>query len=159
MSNEFLTARGYEQKSYDEKLLTASMEDYLEMIYRHTLSGEEFIRINKLADLLNVRDSSVSKMMQKLGALGLINYEKYGLITLTDLGSQIGQFLLQRHSTIERFLKLLTSSNDVLVETELIEHIISSSTVENLRLLVDFIEENPDIAVKFKDFKNNFHKQ
>lgn len=158
MNNEFFTARGYEQKSYDEKLLTASMEDYLEMIYRHTLSGEEFIRINKLADLLNVRDSSVSKMMQKLGALGLINYEKYGLITLTDLGLQIGKFLLQRHSTIEKFLKLLTSSNDVLVETELIEHIISSSTVENLRLLVNFIEKNPDIALRFKEFKDNFCK-
>lgn len=159
MNNEFFTARGYEQKSYDEKLLTASMEDYLEMIYRYTLSGEEFIRVNKLADLLNVRDSSVSKMMQKLGALGLINYEKYGLVTLTDLGLQIGAFLLQRHLTIEKFLKLLTSSSDVLVETELIEHIISTSTVENLQLLVNFIEENPDIEVRFKDFQDKFGKE
>lgn len=156
MNNEFFTARGYEQKSYDEKLLTASMEDYLEMIYRCTISGEEYVRLNKLADLLNVRDSSASKMMQKLGTLGLVNYEKYGLITLTKLGSEIGEALLKRHTTIENFLKLLTSDEDVLVETELIEHIISNNTVENLNLLVKFIESNPDIAIKFNSFKETY---
>lgn len=158
MNNEFFTARGYEQKSYDEKFLTASMEDYLEMIYRCKLSGDEYIRLNKLATLLNVKDSSASKMMQKLRTLGLISYKKYGLITLTHHGDEIGKFLLERHRTIENFLKLVTSNEDVLVETELIEHIISNNTVESLKLLVKFFELNSDISIKFNDFKRSNDK-
>lgn len=157
MNNEFFTARGYEQKSYDENLLTASMEDYVEMIYRCTLNGDEYVRLSKLADLLNVRDSSASKMMQKLGKLGLIDYERYGLIKFTDLGKEVGQFLLQRHNTIEKFLKLITSDEDVLVETELIEHIISSNTVENLHLLNEFIKKNPEIELQFNEFKRDYY--
>lgn len=157
MNTEFYTARGYEQKSYDENFLTASMEDYVEMIYRCTLDKDESVRLNRLSYLLNVRDSSASKMMQKLGKLGLINYERYGLIKLTDLGKEVGQFLLQRHNTIEKFLKLITSDDDVLVETELIEHVISSNTVENLNLLNEFIKENPEIELQFKEFKKDYY--
>ena len=159
MDNEFYTVRGYEQKSYNKNFLTPSMEDYVEMIYRHTLNGDEYIRLSKLADLLNVRDSSASKMMQKLGKLGLVDYEKYGLIKLTELGFEVGQFLLQRHNTIETFLKLISSTDDVLTETELIEHVISANTVENLRLLNEFIRSYPEIEIKFKEFKNDYYKK
>ena len=48
----------------DKKLLTASMEDYLEMIYRiHKEEG--YVRMNQLArKKLNVRPSSASKTVQ-----------------------------------------------------------------------------------------------
>ena len=32
MGDEFLTVRGYEQRLYGDKLLTGTMEDYVEMI-------------------------------------------------------------------------------------------------------------------------------
>ncbi|WP_302673893.1 metal-dependent transcriptional regulator, partial [uncultured Clostridium sp.] len=153
MEENFYTTRGYEIQSYTNNLLTSSMEDYLEMIYRGYLS-DGYIRLSKLASLLNVKDSSASKMVQKLGKLKLINYEKYGVITLTTKGIEIGKFLLYRHNILEDFLRLLGSEDNLLVETELIEHVISKKTVNNINLLNRFFYDNEDILNKFLVYKD-----
>lgn len=152
INENFYTTRGYEIQSYTNNLLTSSMEDYLEMIYRGSLT-DGFIRLNKLANLLNVKDSSASKMVQKLGKLKLINYEKYGVITLTPKGIDIGSFLLYRHNILERFLSFLGSDENILIETELIEHVISKETVNNLSLLNSFFNDNEDVMLKFLKYK------
>ena len=82
---DFHTYRGYESINSKKNFLTPSMEDYLEMIYRCS-KNEDFVRLNKIAQMLNVRDSSASKMMKKLGEFGLIKYERYGMIILTEQG-------------------------------------------------------------------------
>ena len=72
------------------KKVTASMEDYIEMIYR--LSKENgFSRIHELASKLNVKPSSVTKMVQKLSELGYLKYEKYGVIVLKSKGYKLGK--------------------------------------------------------------------
>lgn len=152
MNRDFHTVKGYEVLNLNKHLLTPSMEDYLEMIYRCSLKNT-FIRLNLIAQMLNVKDSSASKMMKKLGELSLINYEKYGLITLTDKGKDLGAFLLKRHNIVENFLKNITSRKDSLLETELIEHVISTETVDDLQLFNEFLAESPDILRKFYDFK------
>ncbi|NRV14912.1 Mn-dependent DtxR family transcriptional regulator [Clostridium beijerinckii] len=65
MEKNFHTARGYENINLTRKLLTPSMEDYLEMIYRCSME-EKVVRLNKIAQMLNVRDSSASRMMKSL---------------------------------------------------------------------------------------------
>lgn len=157
--DNFYTVRAYEQKLFDDRLLTASMEDYVEMLYRCTMEEENYIRLNKLALMLNVRDSSASKMMQKLGKLGLVDYEKYGIIKLTDLGIKVGRYLLSRHNTIEKFLRFLSADSDILVETELIEHVVSSTTVENLNILNNFIESNENILAEYIAFREEYYKK
>lgn len=159
MDKNFYTVRAYEQKLFDDRLLTASMEDYVEMLYRCTMEEENYIRLNKLALMLNVRDSSASKMMQKLGKLGLVDYEKYSIIKLTDLGTKVGRYLLSRHNTIEKFLRFLSADSDILVETELIEHVVSSTTVENLNILNNFIESNENILAEYRAFREEYYKK
>ena len=151
----FYTVRGYELLEKNKKLLTSAMEDYLEMIYRNSLK-EGYIRINRLAELLNVKASSASKMVQKLGELGMLNYEKYGIITLTEGGRAVGEYLLERHKIIEAFLKFLGCDNDILVQTELLEHNMNANTVENINILIKFFDSNTDISNKFKNFKEKF---
>lgn len=151
MDNEFYTVRGYELKNYNEKNITAAMEDYIEMIYRHSLQ-EEYIRVNQLSKLLNVRNSSVSKMVQKLATLDLLNYERYGIITLTDKGKNLGLFLLKRHNIIEEFLSFL-GCNDTLVQTELIEHIIDNNTLSHIHMLHNFMKDNSDIIDRYNEYK------
>ncbi len=142
MNNKgFHTVRGYQLLEQNKRLLTSAMEDYLEMICRNSLQ-DGYIRINKLAELLNVKASSASKMVQKLGELGMWKYEKYGIIILTDSGKEIGEYLLERHKIIEEFLSFLECGDDVLIQTELIEHNINASTVENLKILNTFFECN-----------------
>lgn len=151
---KFHTVRGYQLLQQNKNLLTSGMEDYLEMVYRNSLK-EGYLRISKLAELLNVQASSATKMVQKLTRLGLLRYQKYGIIQLTESGKEIGEFLLSRHKIIEKFLKLLGADEEVLVETELIEHNISVDTLQNIDLLNKFMEEEPEFKEKFDKYKND----
>lgn len=157
MNDTFSTVRGYELKRHDKNLLTPSLEDYLEMIYRYC-QDESHIRVNTLARLLNVKDSSASKMVKKLGQLGLVNYEKYGIITLTEKGKKEGKFLLNRHNIIENFLLLIGCKENTLVQTELIEHYISPSTVTNIEILYDFFYSNKDVLDKYLKYREKILK-
>lgn len=154
-NKEFHTVRGYQLLEQNKKILTSAMEDYLEMICRNSLK-EGYLRINKLAELLNVKASSASKMVQKLGELGLLNYEKYGIIILTENGKEIGKFLLNRHNIIEEFLRTIGINENLLVETELIEHNISSNTLKNIKMLNEFFEKKPEIINMFEKFKISY---
>ncbi|ANW99269.1 DtxR family transcriptional regulator [Thermoclostridium stercorarium subsp. thermolacticum DSM 2910] len=149
--NGFHTVRGYQLLNQENKLLTSGMEDYLEMIYRN-METEGYIRINTLSKLLNVRPSSATKMVQKLAKLGLVDYRKYDIIILTEAGKKYGKFLLERHKVIERFLRNIGITENILAETELIEHNIGLNTMKNIDMLNMFFEKNPDILEKFKRF-------
>lgn len=146
---KFHTVRGYQALEHNNRLLTSAMEDYLEMIFRNSLV-EEYMRINTLSELLNVQAPSATKMVQKLSRLGLLNYKRYGIIFLTDKGAEMGKFLFDRHNVIEDFLKKLGVRDNLLVETELIEHNVSVNTFHRLQLLNRFFEENPDIMKKLE---------
>lgn len=154
MKEDFHTVRGYENINSTRNVLTPSMEDYLEMIYRCSIE-DKFVRLNKIAQMLNVRDSSASKMMKKLGDLSLIKYEKYGIIQLTDKGIENGEYLLNRHNIIKNFLTILGGKDEVLTETELVEHVISCETVKNINILNMFFKENQDILDKYKKFNSS----
>ncbi|KNZ69959.1 DtxR family iron (metal) dependent repressor [Thermincola ferriacetica] len=150
MDNEFYTFREYMKQA--DSQLTASMEDYLEMICR--LSRDKgYTRVNALATALNVQPPSATKMVQKLADIGLINYEKYGIITPTKQGQQIGNTLLERHKTIENFLRLLGLKKGVLEETEKIEHTVSSQTLEHLATFVNFLKTRPEIIENYNTFQ------
>lgn len=151
-NQQFHTVRGYELLKQEKKQLTSAMEDYLEMIFRNA-GDDGYIRINTLAELLNVQASSVTKMAQRLAFLGLVDYKRYGIIQLSESGREIGQFLLKRHITIETFLRFIGITKNILVETELIEHNISLSTLEVIDRLNMFFKDNPDIIERFEDFK------
>ncbi len=148
---EFHTVRGYQLLEQQTRMLSPAMEDYLEMICRH--SGEDgYLRIHSLAELLNVKASSASKMVQRLGKLGMLKYERYGLVRLTETGKTVGEYLLARHAAIEDFLKFLSGGQDVLTQTELIEHNIDAATAENMRKMCQFFMGNRKIAEKFREY-------
>lgn len=150
MSREFFTFREYMKK--DDDLLTASMEDYLEMIYRLTRETG-FTRINDLAAALNVQPPSATKMVQKLADIGFVNYEKYGMILLSKKGENMGKALLERHQLIEDFLNLLGITRGVLEETEKIEHTISPQTLNCLADFVEFFKNRPEVLREFEIYR------
>jgi DtxR family transcriptional regulator, Mn-dependent transcriptional regulator len=152
-SREFHTFRGYQLQKEDQKQMTASMEDYLEMIYRLSLE-DGYIRVNQLADQLNVQASSVTKVVQKLTSLGLLDYQKYGLIQLTEKGKAKGSFLLNRHMVIENFLRIIgVEDESILRDTEMIEHHLSTNAVQKIKLLYLFLNTNPEILEQFQQYK------
>lgn len=100
MDSEFHTLKGYQLLKTGA--ITESMEDYLEMLCRH-MRDHDYMRIHLLAQRLNVRPSSASKMVSKLRGMGLVRAEKYGLILLTDEGRALGDYFLWRHGVLQRF--------------------------------------------------------
>lgn len=157
MEKDFHTVRGYQLLNVNNKILTSSMEDYLEMICRNCMQ-EGYIRINQLAQHLNVRPSSTTKIVQKLTQLGLVDYQKYSIIKLTKEGQEIGEFLLKRHEIIEQFFKNIGLSVTLLKDTEMIEHDISKEALEAILILNEFFENNPDIETKFKHYRKQYIK-
>lgn len=151
--NVFYTFNEY--MKCDDNKLTASMEDYLEMIYRiYEVNG--YVRINELAQSLNVKPSSATKMVQKLRDLNLINYERYGAITLSIEGDEIGKKLLNRHKTIECFLKLLgVKENYILEETEKIEHTINKETLSCIEDFIEYVKNDNNFMDGYNNFRMN----
>lgn len=149
--SKFHTVRGYQLMEQNKKLLTSAMEDYLEMIYRYSLTNEE-LRINTLSELLNVAAPSATNMVQKLSSIGMLDYKKHSLIALTQTGREIGKYLLQRHEIIETFLRNLGVNENSLIETELIEHNISAATLHKMNLFNKFLSQNPDIIERYEQF-------
>jgi Mn-dependent DtxR family transcriptional regulator len=137
-------------KYIKSNVLTISEEDYLEMIYRLCIK-KDYTRVNDLSKALNVKPPSVSKMMKSLNSKNLIKHFDYGTIQLTDEGKNLGKYLIERHLIIEKFLELLNIKDNILEETEKIEHTLSPDTIDKIKLLVDFaIKKN--ILVEFKKF-------
>lgn len=157
-SEKFHTVRGYQLLEQNKKLLTSAMEDYLEMIYRNSLV-EGYMRINTLSELLNVQAPSATRMVQKLTALGLLYYKRYGIIFLTENGKEIGRFLLERHNIIESFLRHLGVGESILLETELVEHNITASTLQKINCLNKFFDSDPQLIERFQTFKNSFSEE
>lgn len=154
----FYTVRGYQMLNSENKLLTSSMEDYLEMIYR-ICKEEGFARINQLANKLNVRPSSATKIVQRLSELNLVDYKRYGIIKLMDEGKELGEYLLKRHEIIQEFLINLGIEETLLRDTELIEHDVSSKTLKCMYLYNKFLIDNPEIKDKYEDYREEFNKE
>ncbi|MDI9476474.1 MAG: Fur family transcriptional regulator [Clostridiales bacterium] len=152
MKKDFFTFSEYIKK--DQGLLTPSMEDYVEMVYR--LSRDTgYTRINELSNALNVQPPSVTRMIQKLAEIHLVNYERYGVITLTEKGKLKGSMLLMRHNIVENFLKSIGIVEGILEETEKIEHIVSRETLKCMAHYLSFLRDNPDIEKKFKIYRES----
>jgi Mn-dependent DtxR family transcriptional regulator len=157
IENNFRTFNEYMKK--EDHALTASMEDYLEMIYRLSVNTG-FVRIHELSDALNIQPPSATKMVQKLNELGLLKYEKYGYIMLNEKGREIGEALLKRHNIIEALLKILgVSKNTILEETEKVEHTLCEETMICIEKFIDFIKNNPDVAIRYDVSKGNDNVQ
>lgn len=130
-------------------MLTPSLEDYLEEVYRFSLTAEA-IRVTDISNKLSVSLPSVSKALMKLKEKEYISYKPYGTIELTAKGKQLGSFLVERNRLLQEFLFLICASCDIDDEAEAMEHYLSLATIEAIQRLVSFLKENPLIYEAFR---------
>ena len=132
-----------------ETVPSQSAEDYLERI--HELIEEKgYARVVDIASSLKVKQASVTSMVQKLGELGFINYEKYRGLILTEKGREVARRIQKRHETLSRFFSLLGLEPSIQqADIEGIEHHLSADTLECLADLAQYFEDHPAVL---KDF-------
>lgn len=143
--DQYYTLKGY--SILENIQITTAMEDYLEMLCRLEKEGQP-LRIGSLAGLLHVRPSSASKMMGNLKEHGLVEFERYGVILLTEEGRSMGNYFLFRHETLHRFFCFLNHSENELEQVEKVEHFIDRRTLFHIvEFLSAFTEKDNRLPV------------
>ncbi|HLP77657.1 MAG TPA: transcriptional regulator MntR [Candidatus Paceibacterota bacterium] len=136
-----------------------SAEDYLERIHE-LFERKGYARVVDIASSLNVKEASVTAMVQKLAEAGYLKYEKYRGLMLTDEGREVACNIRNRHATLSRFFSLFglapeTQHRDI----EGIEHHLSPETVEVLADLAGFFEKNPATLRRFQQSRKPVEKR
>ncbi len=132
-------------------MLSPSLEDYLEEVYRLSIKKEE-IRITDIAQCLNFSMPSVVKGLKKLHKLGYIKYKPYEKIEVLEKGKKRGKFLVDRNKILMEFVEIIGSKADKKEEAEAMEHYLSISTIKSIEKLIEFFKTKEDIFRNFKDF-------
>jgi len=103
------------------------VEDYLKVIYAHTEWQPEPITTGALAARLGLAASSVTEMVKKLVAQGLVSHEPYGAVELTGEGAALALRMVRRHRLIETWLveHIGYTWDEVHDEAEVLEHAMS----------------------------------
>ncbi|MBO8170338.1 MAG: transcriptional regulator MntR [Bacillaceae bacterium] len=122
---------------------TPSMEDYLERIF-NLIEEKGYARVSDIAEALEVHPSSVTKMVQKLDKDKYLVYEKYRGLVLTPKGKKMGKRLVDRHTLLEDFLRIIGVSEDnIYDDVEGIEHHLSWDSITCIEHLVQYFQEDP----------------
>ena len=105
----------------------AVVEDYVKVIHSHTEWQPDPITPSVLAARLGLAASSVTEMVKKLAASGLVTHVPYGAVTLTDDGRMLALRMLRRHRLIETWLveSFGYGWDEVHDEAEVLEHAVS----------------------------------
>jgi len=146
-------------------MLTITEENYLKALLH--LSASEIknsgVGTNQLAAQLNVRPATVNNMVKRLRDKDLVDYEKYGKISLTNKGKSLAVQIIRKHRLWETFLftKLDFTWDEVHEVAEQLEHIRSEKLIEKLDKFLDYPQYDPhgdEIPTKSGKFKIEIKK-
>lgn len=113
---------------------SVAIDDYLKTIYHHTEWQTARITPSQLAAELGLAPSTVTEMVQKLAAQGLVSHRPYGPIALTPEGERRAAAIVRRHRLIETWLvrEFDYAWDEVHDEAEVLEHTISDRLLEGI---------------------------
>lgn len=120
-------------------MLSDVMEDYLKGIYELQRHSDDRISTSEIADHLDVTQPTVSSMIEKLADRGLLDYQKYEGVTLTDEGETIAIEVIRHHRLLESYLTehLDYDFSEVHDEADRLEHHISEKFEQRLAEQLD----------------------
>jgi DtxR family Mn-dependent transcriptional regulator len=127
-------------------MLSFTEENYLKALLKINLeTGITEAGTNELASTLQVKPATVTDMIRKLKEKKLVNYERYGKITLTREGRKKAVDVLRKHRLWETFLyeKLSFTWDEVHEVAEQLEHIQSPKLINKIDELLGFPEFDP----------------
>lgn len=129
--------------------LTNTQERYLETIFQLCVEHGE-ARLGAVAMTMGVAAPSARGVVQSLAEHGLVDYPRYGQITLTHSGSEAGRSLVLRHRAARDFLQNVLGVSAALAEQAAadMEHSLPAPV---LCRLVQFVEHyHSNVTEKYR---------
>jgi DtxR family transcriptional regulator, manganese transport regulator len=127
---------------------SSTVEDYLERILE-LINSKGYARVVDIAAALEISQASVTNMVQRLDAEGLLKYEKYRGLVLTAAGERLARSIAHRHKLLADFLKLLGLSDRVIHhDVEGMEHHISLPTLRAIEALTRQLRRRPALRAQ-----------
>jgi len=128
-------------------MLSNTEENYLKALLKlgSENEGKDAAGINEMAAHLGVKPATATDMFKKLKEKKLVDYKKYGKISLTDSGRESAVNVVRKHRLWETFLfqKLNFTWDEVHEVAEQLEHIKSQKLVNKLEEFLDYPEFDP----------------
>ena len=117
-------------------------EKYLESI-DHFIREKGYARPLEVAQFLKVTPASVSQMLSKLSEDGLINYQKYRGMTLSEKGMELLENLNRKEKSIYELLTLMGCDEETAKERAcFFEHFIDDDLSEKMRVFTNKIKDS-----------------
>jgi DtxR family Mn-dependent transcriptional regulator len=123
---------------------TRAQQDYLKALYQ--LHGDQRpVPTRDLAQRLGISSPSVSEMVTRLSAQGLVEHDRYRGQQLTREGRKVALELVRHHRLLEMFLVQVLgySWDEVHDEAERLEHVISERMEQRIFELLGRPELDP----------------
>lgn len=129
---------------------SAAVEDYLERI-SDLIKTKGYARVVDIAAELKISQASVTTMVQRLDAEGLVKYEKYRGMVLTGAGEEVARRIAHRHELLTDFLRQLGLPENVIAhDVEGMEHHVSPETFQAIEALSRYLAAHPDVVKAIK---------
>ena len=114
-------------------MISKSLEEYLKTMYVLKQQNGN-IRVTDIANKMNCTKPSVNKAIYNLKDEGLLNYESYGTIELTQSGENLAKKILEAYDIVYLFLKdvLGLEAEEAEKEAEKIKLAITDETINKL---------------------------
>lgn len=120
-------------------MISKSLEEYIKAMYILKKQNGN-IRVTDVAKKMNCSKPSVNKALNNLKEAGLVNYETYGTIELTEQGEDLAKKIIEAYDIVYLFLKDVLNIDSENAEKEA-EEIKSSITDDTLNKLAKYVHK------------------
>ena len=129
-------------------LASSTVENYLKAIYLGVgaLSPpNRLLPMGQLAGALGVAPGTATTMVKTLAESGLVEYEPYAGVALTEAGGKLAALVVRRHRVVELFLVNVMGYgwDEVHDEAEQLEHAVSDRLVDRMDEMLGQPEVDP----------------
>lgn len=125
-------------------MISKSLEEYLKTMYVLNKQNGR-VRVTDVAEKMNCTKASVNKAVHNLKDNGLLNYETYGNIELTETGENLAKKILEAYDIVFLFFKDVLNLDEEEAEKEA-EKIKSVITDETINKLAKYVHKELDLT-------------
>ena len=129
---------------------SSAVEDYLERILE-LINTKGYARVVDIAQSLKISQASVTNMIQRMDADGLLKYERYRGMVLTASGEALAKNITRRHRILTDFLRLFGLDEELIFhDVEGMEHHVSPPTLNTIEALTAQLRKQPALVARVR---------